>query len=47
MRVVKGRGNNRTVIDLPCAQIVKAAPEKDQKEALALVCSLAGVNEKA
>lgn len=46
MNIVTGRGNNRRVVSLPCAAVVKAAPEKDQKEAVSLVCEILQINGK-
>lgn len=40
MNIIKGRGNRRQVLSLPCAAIVKAAPEKDQQKAVAAVCEM-------
>jgi hypothetical protein len=43
MRIVKGRGRNRIVYNLPSGGIVKNADAKEQKDYLRIVCELLSV----
>lgn len=44
MKIISGRGKNRkVVIELPCAAIVKASPDKEQIMTRDLVCDIIGI----
>jgi len=44
MNIVTGRGNRRKSFVFPDASIVNRSPEKEQKEALTLLCNILGVD---
>lgn len=43
MNIIIGRGKNRKVLELPCAEIVKQAPVETQKTAVFQICSYFGI----
>jgi hypothetical protein len=43
MNIVTGSGKNRDVFTMPHAIIVKQSPKSQQKQALALICSMLSI----
>lgn len=45
MDIVIGRGNNRQVVELPCAPLIKKLTKFEQREGRIGLCRLLGINE--
>jgi hypothetical protein len=45
MNIVIGRGSRRQSFEMPCAEIVKRSPKKEQAQASKLVCNMLGIKK--
>lgn len=43
MRIVQGRGSNRSEFILPCATIVNRSPVQEQEQVHNIVCDILGI----
>jgi len=47
MDVIRGRGNNREVVNLPCAYLLKRQNRYNMKQLVAAICSAANIPHSA
>ena len=47
MDVIRGRGNNREVVSLPCSAILKQTNRYNMKQLVAAICSAANIPHSA